>query len=74
MVGTKELAAILRVGAGTVHRMHQDGPLGPRPVMTRPQFKWDLAEIDRWMAAGEPDRKTWRCLNEQTREDGRNND
>lgn len=64
-VSTKQLGIILGVSHSTIHRMLRMGQLGPEPLRNGSRLRWDVAEIRRWQAAGEPDRKTWRRMQKE---------
>ena len=53
-----ELAQRLGISVRHLRRMDASGLL-PSPVRLGRSVRWPVAEIDEWLAAGAPDRKTW---------------
>jgi predicted DNA-binding transcriptional regulator AlpA len=57
-----DLAARLQISHHSVHRLKVDQKL-PREIRLGGCVRWDPAVIERWIAAGSPDRKTWEAGN-----------
>ena len=53
-----DLSEMLRTSDRTVHRLNSSGKI-PKPYRLGGQLRWDRAEIEAWVKAGMPDRKTW---------------
>ena len=58
VVNSTGLARLLGVSKASVERLHAGAQL-PRPVRLGRCVRWPVAEIQAWLAAGGPDRKTW---------------
>jgi len=62
LVGAKDLARMLGISVATFWRWDSGGALGPAGVRKFGRRLWSIAEIKEWIAAGMPDRETWRAL------------
>ena len=61
-VDAKRLAALLNVSVRTIRTLDAAGKL-PRPVKIGGRsVRWVASEIEAWLAAGAPDRRTWETL------------
>jgi len=58
-----ELAQALGVSLRHVHRMNTAGKI-PRPIRLSRSVRWPIQEIQAWLAAGAPDRRTWEAIKE----------
>lgn len=58
VVDVEGLAAALDISPRTIHRLNGCERI-PRPSRLGGQLRWSRAEIDAWIAAGMPDRRTW---------------
>ena len=56
-----ELASLLGVSLRHIRRMDASGKL-PRPVRLGHSVRWLAAEIEAWLVAGAPGRKTWQQM------------
>jgi excisionase family DNA binding protein len=61
-----ELAYKLGVSLRHIRRMDSSGKL-PRPVKLGASVRWPVAEIEQWLAAGAPDRRTWQAMKQEQR-------
>ena len=59
----EELARRLAVSRRHIYRMNSSGKL-PRPIRLGRSVRWILPEINAWLQAGAPDRKTWDLVKE----------
>jgi predicted DNA-binding transcriptional regulator AlpA len=67
LIDAKGLAAKLSTSVRSIRRMTESEEL-PRPIRVGPRLlRWDEQEIDSWINAGAPDRKTWEQLKRQRR-------
>ncbi len=57
----QQLADRLGVSLRHLRRCDSAGKL-PRPIRLGRSVRWPVAEIEQWMAAGAPDRRTWEAL------------
>jgi excisionase family DNA binding protein len=57
-LAARELAERLGVSLRKIRRMDKAGEL-PTPVRFGRSVRWPVAEVEHWLAAGAPDRKTW---------------
>lgn len=55
------LAEVLDTSSRTIYRLDSDGEI-PRPSRLRGQSRWLKSEIDAWLEAGMPSRKTWESM------------
>ena len=55
------LAQMLGVSLRHVRRMDSSAKL-PRPIRLGASVRWTVAEIEAWLAAGAPDRRTWQAM------------
>lgn len=62
LISGNDLAKLLDVDLRTVRKFDYSGKL-PRPVRLGKSVKWRVEEIQRWIDAGCPDRKTWEASN-----------
>jgi predicted DNA-binding transcriptional regulator AlpA len=63
-VDAKALAGLLGVCERTVRSMDSSGRL-PKPLRLNDRsVRWVVAEVQDWLRAGAPDRKTWEVLKE----------
>ena len=62
LISTAEVAALLTVSVRHLRRLHASGKV-PAPVKVGAAIRWNREEIERWVAAGCPDRATWEVLN-----------
>lgn len=58
-ITASEVAALLGVSRAHVWRLNAAGRL-PEPVRLGKAVRWLRSEIEAWLAAGAPDRDTWR--------------
>ncbi len=58
-VGTSEAARLLGISRTTFLAMHASGKLGPRPHKYGRRVLWARAELEAWVRAGSPARRTW---------------
>jgi prophage regulatory protein len=61
-----ELAYKLGISLRHVRRMDSSGKL-PRPIKLGASVRWPVVEIEQWLAAGAPDRRTWQSLKQEQR-------
>ena len=61
-----ELAYKLGVSLRHVRRMDSSGKL-PRPIKLGASVRWPIAEIEQWLAAGAPDRRSWQAMKQEQR-------
>lgn len=61
-----ELAYKLGVSLRHIRRMDSSGKL-PRPIKLGASVRWPVAEIEQWLAAGAPVRRTWQSLKQEQR-------
>jgi len=61
-----DLAYRLGVSLRHIRRMDSSGKL-PRPIKLGASVRWPVAEIEQWLAAGAPDRRTWQAMNQEQR-------
>lgn len=57
-----DLAAALQVSVRTLRRQELLGKIGPRPLTIGRAIRYRVDEVRRWIAAGVPDRDTWRAM------------
>jgi prophage regulatory protein len=57
-VDAKNLAAMLCTSLRTIRTWDAAGTI-PSPIRVGGRVLWRVSEIDEWLAAGSPDRKTW---------------
>jgi len=57
-----DLAAALQVSVRTLRRQELLGKIGPRPLTIGRGLRYRVDEIRAWVAAGVPDRDTWRAM------------
>ncbi len=57
----EQLAERFHVSLRHIRRMDSAGKL-PKPVRLGRSVRWSAREIERWLAAGAPDRKRWEAL------------
>lgn len=57
-----ELAERLNISERHLWGMHKAGRLGPQPLAFGRAKRWPVAEVEAWLAAGAPDRETWRAM------------
>ena len=58
-----EFAEKLGVSERHIWRLHVIGKL-PKPIRLGKSVRWLVSEINRWLEAGAPDRKTWEATKE----------
>jgi predicted DNA-binding transcriptional regulator AlpA len=56
-----DLAARLQISHHSVHRLKENQKL-PKEIRLGGCVRWDPEVIERWIAAGCPDRKTWEAF------------
>lgn len=61
-----QLAERLSVSLRHIRRMDAAGKL-PRPVRLGRSVRWPLREVEAWLSAGAPDRRTWEALRNRAR-------
>lgn len=61
LIDADQLGEILGVSRTTVWRMASEGRT-PCAIRLRKSVRWSRLEIDRWIAAGCPDRRTWQRI------------
>ncbi len=66
LIGAKELALLLGVSVRHLRRMDAAGEL-PRPVTLGKRVLWRTEEIQRWVAARCPDRRSWEATDRSHR-------
>ena len=52
------LAQMLGVSLRHIRRMDSAGKL-PKPIRLGASVRWPISEIESWLEAGAPDRRTW---------------
>jgi excisionase family DNA binding protein len=52
------VAALLKVSRRTAYRLDDAGRL-PEPIVLGKQKRWRIAEVQAWINAGAPPRKSW---------------
>jgi prophage regulatory protein len=62
LVSHRRAAKLCGVSGPTWHRRVAAGDIGPEPVRLGGRVLWRLEELERWVAAGCPDRRTWQAL------------
>ena len=60
-VSAAGVAQMLGVSLRHVRRMDAAGKL-PRPIHLGASVRWPMAEVEAWLAAGAPDRRTWQAV------------
>lgn len=61
LIDLKQLATLLSCGQSTLHRNRKADRL-PAPIKLGGRTLWRVQEIEAWVAAGCPDRKTWEAM------------
>ena len=61
-----DLAHNLGVSLRHIRRMDSSGKL-PGPIKLGASVRWPVAEIEQWLAAGAPDRRTWQVMKQEQR-------
>jgi predicted DNA-binding transcriptional regulator AlpA len=61
LVDIRELSALLSRSAGALERDQAAGRL-PAPIYVGGSRRWRRGEVEAWVAAGCPDRKTWEAI------------
>jgi predicted DNA-binding transcriptional regulator AlpA len=59
-VTAAELAKKLQISERHLWTLHEKGLLGPMPFKLGRSTRWYTAEVEKWLAAGAPDRETWK--------------
>jgi len=54
----KGAARLIGVSERLWRRLHAEGKV-PRPIRLGKRVLWSVAELERWLAAGGPDRERW---------------
>ena len=62
-LSAESLAQRLGVSLRHIRRMDSAGKL-PSPIRLGASVRWPVTEIEAWLAAGAPDRCTWRRIKE----------
>jgi len=57
-IDTRELAELLHVSKRHLERMDASGRL-PKPIRLGRAKRWLTSELEAWLEAGCPDRRTW---------------
>ena len=65
-LSASDLACNLGVSLRHIRRMDSSGKL-PRPIKLGASVRWPVAEIEQWLAAGAPDRRTWQAMKQDQR-------
>jgi predicted DNA-binding transcriptional regulator AlpA len=60
-VDATELATLLHVSERQIYRLDSGGKL-PAPLVLGGCRRWSVREIEEWIAAGVPDRRTWTAI------------
>ena len=60
-VGARQLGKMLGLSLRTVRKLDASRKL-PRPIRIGGAVRWSVCEIERWIEAGAPDRRTWEVL------------
>jgi predicted DNA-binding transcriptional regulator AlpA len=61
-VDARRLGRLLGLSLRTIRTMDAAGKL-PRPVrLNGHSVRWTVSEVEKWLAAGAPDRTTWEVL------------
>jgi excisionase family DNA binding protein len=60
-------AKLAGVSRATWHRLRVAGKLGPQAVRLGRKVLWNRAEVEAWIQAKCPDRRTWEALQAQNR-------
>ena len=55
-----DLADELQVSERSIRRLHERGKIGPATLQIGRAVRYRREEVARWIAAGAPDRDTWR--------------
>ena len=63
-VDAAQLAQLLSVSVRHIRRMDSAGKL-PKPLKVGKCVRWARPEIEDWIAAGAPDRRTWEQMKAQ---------
>jgi excisionase family DNA binding protein len=63
LLSAKELAHTMSLSKRQIFRLNTAGKL-PAPLKIGGSIRWRADEIDRWLAAGAVDRRTWEDLKE----------
>ena len=61
LLNAKQFAAKLGLSKRSIHRMNSCHVI-PKPLRIAGSIRWIEAEIDAWILAGCPDRKTWEYM------------
>ena len=61
LIDAQALGDLLGLASRTIRRYDVSGRL-PRPIHLGGAVRWRLAEIENWIEAGCPDRRTWETL------------
>lgn len=68
LITAKQLADLLAVSERTVWRLDSAGKL-PLPIRVGGSVRWRNSEIQRWLLAKCPDRKTWEEMERKRNQD-----
>ena len=68
-VDAATLATSLGVSLRHLRRMEASGALGPRPLRFGRSVRYSVAEVQEWIRAGAPDRKTWQQIKTEEGDD-----
>ena len=71
-LGAERLAKYLDVSVRHIRRMNSSGKLPP-PVNLGRCVRWSVAEVERWLAVGAPERRTWKAIKNTGVDSGKEN-
>lgn len=60
------LGDVLNLSKRQIFRLNSCGKI-PKPIRIGGAVRWSANEIERWLAAGAPDRRTWEATKEVDR-------
>ena len=60
-LSASDLAKRLGVSLRHIRRMDSSGRL-PKPIRLGASIRWPISEIESWLQAGAPDRRTWQAM------------
>lgn len=62
LIPDAEAAALCGIGRATWHRLRSAARIGPQPVRLGRAVRYRRAEVEKWVAAGCPDARTWAAM------------
>lgn len=63
-LNAKEFGLLIGLSKRQIFRLNTCGKI-PKPLKIGGSVRWIASEIDSWLAAGAPDRKTWEAIKQQ---------